>query len=46
MLQKEVIIIGVLDKIEIWSKDRWLKYSKEENLQADEIAERMENLGI
>ena len=46
MLQKEVIIIGVLDKIEIWSKDRWEKYSKEENLQADEIAERMENLGI
>lgn len=45
-LQKEVVIIGVLDKIEIWSKDRWLEYSKEENLAADEIAERMENLGI
>ena len=45
-LEKEVVIIGVLNKIEIWSKDRWLKYSKEENLQADEIAERMENLGI
>ena len=45
-LTKEVIIIGVLDKIEIWSKDRWLEYSKEENMAADEIAERMENLGI
>ena len=45
-LQKEVIIIGVLDKIEIWSKDKWLEYSTEENLAADEIAERMENLGI
>ena len=45
-LKKEVVIIGVLDKIEIWSKDRWDKYSKEENLQADEIAQRMENLGI
>ena len=45
-LQKEVVIIGVLDKIEIWSKEKWLKYSEEENLAADEIAERIENLGI
>lgn len=45
-LEKEVVIIGVLDKIEIWSKDKWLKYSEEENMAADEIAERMENLGI
>ena len=45
-LEKEIVIIGVLDKIEIWSKDKWLKYSEEENMAADEIAERMENLGI
>ena len=45
-LQKEVVIIGVLDKIEIWSKEKWLKYSEEENLAADYIAERIENLGI
>ena len=45
-LEKEVVIIGVLDKIEIWSKDKWLKYSQLENLEADEIASRMENLGI
>ena len=45
-LQKEVVIIGVLDKIEIWDKDRWEEYSKKENMEADEIAERIENLGI
>lgn len=45
-LEKEVVIIGVLDKIEIWSKDKWIKYSEEENLAADEIAQRIENLGI
>ena len=45
-LEKDVVIIGVLDKIEIWSKDKWLAYSEQENLAADEIAERMENLGI
>ena len=45
-LEKEVVIIGVLNKIEIWSKDKWLKYSEEENTSADEIAEKMSNLGI
>ncbi len=45
-LQKEVVIIGVLDKIEIWSKDKWLKYSEVENNNSDEIAEKMSNLGI
>ena len=45
-LEKDVVIIGVLDKIEIWSKDKWLEYSKKENMEADEIAEKMENLGI
>ena len=45
-LEKEVVIIGVLNKIEIWSKDKWLKYSEEENKSADEIAEKMSNLGI
>ena len=45
-LDKEIVIIGVLTKIEIWSKDKWIKYSTEENMDADEIAEKMENLGI
>lgn len=45
-LEKEVVVIGVLDKIEIWSKDKWQKYSEEENSSADEIAEKMSNLGI
>ena len=45
-LEKEVVIIGVLTKIEIWSKDKWLKYTEEESSSADEIAEKMESLGI
>lgn len=45
-IEKEVVVIGVLNKIEIWSKDKWLKYSEEENNSADEIAEKMANLGI
>ena len=45
-LEKEVIIVGVLNKIEIWSKDKWTAYTEKENLEADEIAEKMSNLGI
>jgi len=45
-LEKEVVIIGVLTKIEIWSKEKWLKYSEQENTSADEIAEKMAGLGI
>jgi MraZ protein len=45
-LEKEIVIIGVLTKIEIWSKDKWLKYSENENKTADEIAEKMSSLGI
>ncbi len=45
-LEKDVVIIGVLDKIEIWSEDKWLEYSKKENMDVDEIAEKMANIGI
>lgn len=43
MLEKEVIIIGVGTKIEIWDKQEWKRY---DNISADEIAENLSNLGI
>lgn len=45
-LEKEVVIIGVLTRIEIWSKEKWVEYSEKENKQADEIAQNMAELGI
>lgn len=45
-LEKEVVIIGVLNKIEIWSKEKWLEYSEKENNEADDIAEKMANLDL
>lgn len=45
-LEKEVVIIGVLSRLEIWSKEKWTTYSEEENKQADEIAQNMADLGI
>ena len=43
---KDVIIIGVNTRIEIWSKDKWKEYSKNESINVDEIAENMTMLGI
>ena len=45
-LEKEVVIIGVLNKIEIWSKSKWLKYNENENNSVEDIAQNMANLGL
>jgi MraZ protein len=45
-IQKEVFIIGVMTRIEIWSEDNWLKEMTNENLSVDRIAQKMEELGI
>lgn len=43
-LDKDVIIIGMDSRIEIWSKDKWQQC--DDNISADDIAEKMEMLGI
>ncbi len=43
-LIKEVVIIGVGTRLEIWDKEAWQKC--DEDISADEIAENMTMLGI
>ena len=44
-LDKEIVILGVGTRIEIWDKDTW--NNSAENISADEIAENMDKiLGI
>lgn len=45
-LEKDVVIIGVNTRIEIWSKEKWNNYSSDDNINVDEIAENMTMLGI
>lgn len=45
-MKKDVVIIGVGTRIEIWDKEKWSNYSSEENISADDIAENMTMLGI
>ena len=44
-LEKEVIIIGVGTRIEIWNKDKWKTYSND-SISVEDIAENMTMLGI
>lgn len=43
-LEKDLVIIGVSSRIEIWSKAKWDAYN--ECQDADDIAEKMTMLGI
>ena len=43
-LEKELVIIGVSSRIEIWSKRRWEEYNEMQD--SDDIAEKMTMLGI
>lgn len=45
-MEKEVVIIGVGTRIEIWNKEKWTTYNSDENISADAIAENMTMLGI
>ena len=43
---KEIVVIGVGNRIEMWNKEKWTKHNSDENISADEIAEKMDFLGI
>lgn len=43
-LDKDVVLVGVGSRIEIWSSERWESMSSDENM--DDIAAAMEGLGL
>ena len=45
-ITKEVVIIGVGTRLEIWNKENWKKYNSSDNISPDDIAENMTMLGI
>lgn len=45
-LTKDVVVIGVGDRAEIWDKEKWAKYSAETESSYSEIAEQLAGLGI
>ncbi|MEK7193389.1 MAG: division/cell wall cluster transcriptional repressor MraZ [Patescibacteria group bacterium] len=45
-LKKQVIVAGVYNRIEIWDAERWERYKQKTESAADEIAEKLGELGI
>ncbi len=45
-IDKDVVVLGNLDHIEIWSKERWDSESKALRESEEELAEEIEKLGI
>ncbi|MGX7031435.1 division/cell wall cluster transcriptional repressor MraZ [Vagococcus zengguangii] len=45
-IEKGCVVIGVSDRIEIWSEERWQSYSAEAESQYDDLAESMIDFGF
>lgn len=45
-IEKDVVFIGVLNRIEIWSEKRWKLINKKVSSQSSEIAEKLSDSGI
>ena len=45
-LEKEVVLVGVLDRVEIWDKAKWDENNAVVEEDMDEIASQMEELGL
>ena len=43
-LEKDIVLVGVLSKIEVWSKERWDSNNNYENM--DQIADHMADFGL
>ncbi|EHI99576.1 Protein mraZ [Clostridium sp. DL-VIII] len=44
-IEKDIVSIGVLSRVEIWSREKWNEYN-ESSIDFDSIAEKMNDLGI
>ncbi|MBL7575296.1 MraZ protein [Peptoniphilus asaccharolyticus DSM 20463] len=45
-IEKDVVIIGVSTRVEIWSTENWDNYNDSLGLSYEDIAEKMQELGI
>ncbi len=45
-LEKDVVLTGMLNRIEIWSKEKWNENNSLDDVAMDEIAEQMTDLGF
>lgn len=45
-LKKEVIVAGLMNRLEVWNDEAWAKYKAKTESASEEIAEKLGELGI
>jgi MraZ protein len=45
-LQKQAVIAGLYNRLEIWDEESWRKYKEKTEASSEDIAENLEGLGI
>ncbi len=45
-LQKDAVLVGINDRLELWDKERWQKYAQQAEVQAEAVAESLGELGV
>lgn len=45
-LEKEIVVVGVSDKVEVWNRGKWEDYMNSPEFDAEAVADVMEELGI
>jgi MraZ protein len=45
-LKKDAVVAGLFNRMEIWDKSTWIKYSAKTEKNAENIAEQMGELGV
>lgn len=45
-VQRDVVILGAINRIEIWSEENWNKYREENEKSFDSLGEKIADLGL
>jgi MraZ protein len=45
-IHKDVVVIGMIDKLEIWAKERWLQFLEQVKPNYETIAQNFENIRL
>ncbi len=45
-LAQKVVLAGIHDRVEMWDEKRWTEYKKRIEGQADQLAEKLGEIGV
>ncbi len=45
-LKKNIVVAGLYNRLEIWDQEKWREYTKRTEMESNQIAEQMSELGV